>query len=110
MFISGRQGWGNLLIMLACSAVCSVVSVAVYHVFFSQRTVVMDIAGFITSQREGYARGEVSAGEVVQNIDGLVSRIRAVRPNEAVILDRVPAHSAKSRLTVSGGDDEDEEK
>ena len=95
MFLIRRRTFAGLVIVLACSIASSVMTVAAYHVFFSPRTVVMDIAGFITAQKEGYMAGKISAGELVANIDSLMSRIKAVKTNDAVIVDREAAGIAK---------------
>ena len=112
MPVNGKQGPGNLLIVFACSVLCSVATVAVYHMFFSQRTVVMDIAGFIASQRDGYVSGKISAGDLVHAIDGLVDRIGAVKRNEAIVLDRhmIMMKDRPSFSDPAGSDNDDDER
>lgn len=94
LLIRGRALAGFLFVVL-CSMTCSVATVAVYHVFFSQKTVVMDIAGFIASQKEGYVTGKISAGELVENIDSLVSRMRALQKRRILIIDRAATGPVK---------------
>lgn len=74
----------------------------------------MDIAGFIASQKEEYMAGKISAGELVQNIDTLVSQIGTVKKDKVLVLDQTAVTGfAKSRSTVpdpSVGDDDDQER
>jgi hypothetical protein len=88
MLLIRSRPLAGFIIVLLCSMVCSVLTVAVYHVFFTQKIVVMDIAGFIASQKEGYTAGRISAGELVENIDSLVSRISALQKTRALVIDR----------------------
>lgn len=104
MFLTRRRTFAGLVIVLVCSIACSILTVAAYHVFFSRRTVVMDIAGFIASQKEGYAAGRVSAGELVQNIDSLMSRIRAAKANDVLVVDRKTAGLPKEGTAVGAPD------
>jgi len=39
----------------------------------------MDIVVYVASPKEGYATGKISGGELVENIDALVSEINAVK-------------------------------
>jgi hypothetical protein len=115
MFLIRAPVLAGIVTVFACSMACSVLTVAAYHVFFSQRTVVMDIAGFIASQKEGYATGKISAGELVHNIDSLVSRIGGVKKDRALVIDRPATGPAKEGPAVTvydpaAEDDDDPER
>ncbi len=114
MLLIKNSGLKNFTVTVLLSVSCSVTTIAAYHVYFSQRTVVMDIAGFIASQKEGYMAGKISAGELVQNIDTLVSRIGTVKRDRVLILDQTAATGfAKGRSTVTdpaAEDDDDQER
>jgi hypothetical protein len=115
MFLIRTPVLAGLVIVFACSTACSVLTVAAYHVFFSQKTVVMDIAGFVASQKEGYTAGKISAGELVHNIDSLICRIGSVEKNRVLVIDQPAAGLAKEGPTISVDDpaaevDEDRER
>ncbi len=103
----------SFIIMSVLSVTCSVLTVAAYHVFFSQRIVVMDISGFVASQKEDYRTGKISAGELVENINTLASRINTQRKNKVIILEDMGAGNVKGRSAVPDPvieEDEDREK
>jgi len=102
----------NLVVMVLLSILCSVITIAAYHVYFSQRAIVMDIAGYIVSQKESYASGKISAGELVKNIDALVSRMNAAKGNRVYIFNGTAGFVAEEYPTAgtSDGDEEDREK
>ena len=102
----------NLVVMVLLSILCSVITIAAYHVYFSQRAIVMDIAGYIVSQKERYASGKISAGELVKNIDALVSRMNAAKGNRVYIFNGTAGFVAEEYPTAgtSDGDEEDREK
>ncbi len=111
LLIRGRALAGFLFVFL-CSMTCSVLTVTAYHAFFAQKTVVMDIAGFIASQKEGYVTGKISAGELVENIDSLVSRMHALQKRRIMVIDRAAARSVKegpaAMVPDPPGDDDDD--
>jgi hypothetical protein len=101
----------NLALMIMLAIICSVITVAAYHVYFLQKTVVLDIGAYIASQKEGYLTGNISAGELVENIDALVAEINAAKRNKVYILNTPAAGVAKQNHPVQAGeDDEDGEK
>lgn len=114
MLLTKKTGLKNFAVTVLLSVSCSIITIAAYHVYFSQRTVIMDIAGFIASQKEDYMAGKISAGELVQNIDTLVSQIETVKKDKLLVLDQTAVTGfAKGRSTVpdpSVGDDDDQER
>ena len=114
MLLIKNSGLKNFAVTVLLSISCSVITMAAYHVYFSQRTVVMDIAGFIASQKEGYMAGKISAGELVQNIDTLVSQIGTVERDKVLLLDEAAVTGfAKGRPAVpdpAAEDDDDRER
>ena len=101
----------NLALTVLTSIICSVITVASYHVYFLQKTLVLDVGAYIASQKEGYLAGNISAGELVENIDALVSEINTAKRNRVYILNTPAAGIAKQNRPVgAGGDDEDGEK
>lgn len=109
MLLIRNPVYKNLVVIIAASALCSVLSIATYHFCFSQRTIVLDIAGFIMSQKEGYMTGQISAGELVDNIDTVISHIRTIKRNELFILDRTAMGSLKNRSPGADPAAEDED-
>ena len=101
MFLIRAPALAGLVIVFACSTACSVLTVAAYHVFFSQKTVVMDIAGFIASQKEGYTAGKISAGELVHNIDSLMSRIGSVKKDRVLVIGPPVSDPAKEGPAIT---------
>lgn len=101
MFLIRAPVLAGLVIVLACSTACSVLTVAAYHVLFLQRTVVMDIAGFIASQKEGYTAGKISAGELVHNIDSLMSRIGSVKKDRVLVIGPPVSDPAKEEPAIT---------
>lgn len=100
MLLTPGRSLAGLVIVLVCSMACSVLTVAAYHVLFSQKTVVIDIAGFITAQKEGYMTGKISARELVDNIDSLMSRIKTVKMDDVLVVDREAARLPGEGATI----------
>ena len=101
----------NLALTFLSSIICSVITIASYHVYFLQKTVVLDIGAYIASQKEGYLAGNISAGELVHNIDALVSEINAANRTRVYILNTPAAGAVKQNRPVqTGEDDEDGER
>ena len=114
MLLIKKSRLKNFAVTVLLSVSCSIMTVAAYHVYFSQRTVIMDIAGFIASQKEGYMAGKITAGELVQNIDTLISQIGTVKKDKVLILEQTAVTGfVKGRSAVpdpSVGDDDDQER
>lgn len=98
----------NLALTVLSSIICSVITVASYHVYFLQKTVVLDIGAYIASQKEGYLAGNISAVELVENIDALVSEINTAKRNKVYILNTPAAGVAKQNHPVQAGEDDED--
>ena len=102
-------GLKNIIAAVIVSITCSAITIAVYHVYFSDRMIVLDIAGFISSQKDGYAGGKISSGKLVDNINSLVSGMGAIKKDRVYILK--PAASIEeqeNRDDTYTGDDQKE--
>ncbi len=76
----------NIIVIIVVSIICSAATMAMYHLYFSERVVLMDIAGFINSQKDGYTTGKISSGKLVENINSLVSGLGAMKKSRVYIL------------------------
>lgn len=114
MLLIKKTGLKKFAVTVLLSVSCSIMTIAAYHVYFSQRTVIMDIAGFIASQKEEYMAGKISAAELVRNIDTLVSQMGTVKKDKVLVLDQAAVTGfAKGRFPVPDpfvGDDDDQER
>jgi hypothetical protein len=69
---------------------------------------VLDIGAYLASQKEAYLAGNISAGELVENIDALVSEINTAKRNKVYILNTPPTGVAKQNRPVQAGEDDED--
>ncbi len=97
------------LIALAASVISSVITIAVHDVFFAQKIVAIDLADRIASQREDYAAGRITAGELVENIDRLLKHMQQKAKGEVLVLEEAIAGDVKHYdLGAAVADEEDD--
>jgi len=99
----------GLFIAIAVSLVCCTVTIAVYDRFFAQKIVAVDLAACIASQKEDYAAGRITAGELVENIEGLLRKMRKKAKNEVLVLEETVAGDVKHYDLGAAGTAADEE-
>lgn len=73
-------------IIIACLA-CSILTVAAYDRFFAQKVIAVDLAGYVAGEKERYVKGEISAGELLDNIDGALRRMEERSRKDVLVLD-----------------------
>lgn len=110
MRLSGNDRFKDLVVTLLLSIACSAAAITVYHARFSQGTVITDIAGFVASQRNDYLAGRISAGELVENINGLVSEINAGKRNRVYIFDRAAGIAKRNHPVPAPAPEDDEDR
>lgn len=97
------------LIALAASVISSVITIAVHDVFFAQKIVAIDLADRIASQKEDYAAGRITAGELVENIDRLLKHMQQKAKGEVLVLEDAIAGDVKHYdLGAAVADEEDD--
>lgn len=92
-----------LFIAIAVSLACSSVTVAAYDRFFAQKIATVDLAACIASQKEDYAAGRITAGELVENIEGILKKMGKKARNEVLVLEETVAGDAKHYDLGAGG-------
>ncbi len=80
---------------IAISLACSSVTIAVYDRFFAQKIVAIDLTACIASQKEDYIAGRITAGELVENIEGLLGKMRKKAKNEVLVLEEAVSGDVK---------------
>lgn len=91
----GSPGVKRLFTAIAVSLACCTATIAVYDRFFAQKIVAVDLVACIASQREDYAAGKITAGELVENIEGLLRKMRKKAKNEVLVLEEAVAGDVK---------------
>ena len=100
-----------LFITIAVSLVCSSVTIAAYDRFLAQKIVTVDLAACIASQKEDYAAGRITAGELVENIETLLRRMENKKRNEVLVLEEAVAGDVRHhnlRSAARTNDEKDE--
>lgn len=73
--------------MVVLGLACSVLTVVVYDRFFAQKVIAVDLAGYVAGEKERYVKGEISAGELLDNIDGALRRMEDRSSKDVLVLD-----------------------
>lgn len=73
-------------------------SVVVYDHFFAQKLAVLDMEGFLTSQKKLLAAGKITGPELIKSLDRVEVVLDKVSPNTVVILKDVVLRNASSEL------------
>ena len=82
---------------IAVSLVCCTVTIAAYDRFLAQKIVAVDLAACVASQKEDYAAGRITAGQLVENIEVLLRRMEKKRRNEVLVLEEAVAGDVERR-------------
>lgn len=70
--------------VILVSVTCSLITMIAYHIYLSERAIVMYIAGFINSQKDGYMTGKISSGKLVENINSLILGHKFLQKKRAI--------------------------
>jgi len=106
-----NSGAKLFLIALAASVISSAITIAVHDVFFAQKIAAINLADRIASQREDYAAGRITAGELVENIDRLLKHMQQKSKGEILVLEEAIAGEVKHYdlgAAVAGEEDDRE--
>ncbi len=87
--------------MVVLGLACSVLTVVVYDRFFAQKVIAVDLAGYVAGEKERYVKGEISAGELLDNIDGALRRMGESPCKDVLVLDGAVSGDVK-RLELEG--------
>jgi hypothetical protein len=87
----------GLVIVIVSSIACSAATVAAYDLFFAQKIVAVDLVSFIASQKDDYARGEITAEELAANIENLARQMGKKRRNKVLVLEEAVAGNVEHR-------------
>lgn len=75
--------------MIVAGLACSILTVVAYDRFFAQKVIAVDLAGFVARQRDRFVSGEITAPELVDNIDGILRRMGERSGKDIIVLDGV---------------------
>jgi hypothetical protein len=98
-------GAKGLVIVIVTSVICCAATIIAYDRFFAQKIVAVDLVSFIVSQKEDYARGGITAEELVANIENLARQMGKKRGNEILVLEEVVAGDVEHRRVRVEEDD-----